>query len=530
MTEAATDTARRAGIPASAPDVSGLLEAFAGLEVVVVGDVIVDAYLGGTASVLSREAPVPVVRVERVTEAAGGAANVAVNLASLGAAVRLVSVVGRDEAVRRLLDLVAHAGVDVGGVVVSADRATVAKRRILAGDQMLVRFDEGTLDPLAAGEEGEVVRGLAERTAGADAVVVADYGGGVMTGRVIASLRGRGRRTGPALVVDAKDPRRYRGVGVLACTPNHEEAAAALGREVRREPADDALGRAAGGGQDERRFEPRAQPGPADRALAFAAAGERLLDLTGAEIAAVTLDRDGAVLLERGRPAHRIYADPVPERCSAGAGDTFTAAFALGLACGGDPAAAAEVAAAAAAVVVAKPGTATCSPAELRLRLLPGGKLVRDVAQLAVEGDRHRREGRRIVFTNGCFDILHRGHVALLNGAKALGDILVVAVNGDASVRRLKGPERPINSLADRTDVLAALSCVDHLVAFDEDRPEELLRALRPDVVVKGGDYSPERVPEAPLIRALGAELRILDAVPERSTTQIVERLRSRAS
>ena len=504
MTEAATDTARRAGSPASAPDVSGLLESFAGLEVVVVGDVIIDAYLGGTASALSREAPVPVVSVERVTEAAGGAANLAVNLASLGAAVRLVSVVGRDEAGRRLLELVAHAGVDVSGVVISPDRATVAKRRILAGDQMLVRFDEGTLEPLAPAQEGEVVRGLAERTAGADAVVVADYGGGVMTGGVIASLRRPDRRAGPALVVDAKDPRRYRGVGVLACTPNHEEAAAALGREVRREPA--------------------------DRALAFAAAGERLLDLTGAEIAAVTLDRDGALLLERGRPAHRIYADPVPERCSAGAGDTFTAAFALGLACGGDPAAVAEVAAAAAAVVVAKPGTATCSPAELRLRLLPGGKLVRDVAQLAVEGERHRREGRRVVFTNGCFDILHRGHVALLNGAKALGDVLVVAVNGDASVRRLKGPERPINSLADRTDVLAALSCVDHLVAFDEDRPEELLRALRPDVVVKGGDYSPERVPEAPLIRALGAELRILDAVPERSTTQIVERLRSRAS
>jgi rfaE bifunctional protein nucleotidyltransferase chain/domain len=178
------------------------------------------------------------------------------------------------------------------------------------------------------------------------------------------------------------------------------------------------------------------------------------------------------------------------------------------------------------AVVVAKPGTATCSPAEVRLKLLPGGKLVPDAERLATEGDRHRREGRRIVFTNGCFDILHRGHVALLNGAKQLGDVLVVAVNGDDSVRRLKGPERPINALADRLEVLAALSCVDHLVAFDEDRPEALLRALRPDVVVKGSDYRADAVPEAPLVRALGAELRILDAVPERSTTRIVERLR----
>jgi rfaE bifunctional protein nucleotidyltransferase chain/domain len=218
----------------------------------------------------------------------------------------------------------------------------------------------------------------------------------------------------------------------------------------------------------------------------------------------------------------------VRERCCTGAGDTFTAAFALGLAAGGDPAAAAEVASAAATVVVAKPGTATCSPAELRLRLrlLPGAKLLPDAARLAAEGERHRREGRRLVFTNGCFDILHRGHVSLLNRAKELGDVLVVAVNGDASVRRLKGAGRPINSLADRTEILAALSCVDHVVAFDEDRPEELLRALRPDVVVKGGDYRPDTVPEAPLIRALGAELRVLDAVPERSTTRIVERLR----
>jgi rfaE bifunctional protein nucleotidyltransferase chain/domain len=220
----------------------------------------------------------------------------------------------------------------------------------------------------------------------------------------------------------------------------------------------------------------------------------------------------------------------VHERCGTGAGDTFTATFALGLAAGGDPAAAAELAAAAATVVVSKPGTATCSPAELRLWLLPGAKLLPDAARLAIQAERHRREGRRIVFTNGCFDILHRGHVTLLNRAKELGDVLVVAVNGDASVRRLKGPTRPINTLVDRTELLAALSCVDHVVAFDDDRPEELLRALRPDVVVKGGDYGPETLPEAPLLRALGAELRILDLVPELSTTRIVERLRPVAS
>jgi D-beta-D-heptose 7-phosphate kinase/D-beta-D-heptose 1-phosphate adenosyltransferase len=334
-------------------------------------------------------------------------------------------------------------------------------------------------------------------------VVVADYGNGVMTDGLVASLPAADRRRGVPIIVDSKDPFRYRAIRPIACTPNFEEAAAALG------------GMAGAGG---------------DRARAVARAAGRLLELSAADIVAVTLDRDGAVLLERGRPPHRVYTHAMRERCCAGAGDTFTAGFALGLAARGDPAAAAEVAAAAAAVVVAKPGTSTCSPAELRLRLRPGGKLLPDAARLAVEAERYRAEGRRIVFTNGCFDILHRGHVTLLNRAKELGDVLVVAVNGDASVERLKGSGRPINSLADRTEVLAALSCVDHLVPFDSDRPEELLRALRPDVVVKGGDYTADTLPERALVRALGAELRILEAVPEHSTTRIVERLRPVAS
>ena len=160
---------------------------------------------------------------------------------------------------------------------------------------------------------------------------------------------------------------------------------------------------------------------------------------------------------------------------------------------------------------------ATRAPLSFKEKILPQEEVFRRYGQ---------PRGGTVVFTNGCFDILHRGHIALLNAAKELGDVLVVALNGDDSVRRLKGPERPINSLGDRVEVLAALSCVDHLVAFDEDRPEELLRALRPDIVVKGGDYSADTVPEAPLVRALGAELRILAQVPERSTTRIVERLR----
>ncbi|HET8586468.1 MAG TPA: D-glycero-beta-D-manno-heptose 1-phosphate adenylyltransferase, partial [Candidatus Limnocylindria bacterium] len=186
---------------------------------------------------------------------------------------------------------------------------------------------------------------------------------------------------------------------------------------------------------------------------------------------------------------------------------------------------AAEIASAAASLVVAKDGTAVCTAAELRDLLTANGAPSGCRARLAAELAEHRRQGRRIVFTNGCFDILHRGHVAYLNRAKALGDVLIVGLNSDESVARLKGPGRPINGLEDRAQVLAALSCVDHIVPFDDATPTELIRRLRPDVYAKGGDYSLDRLPEAPLVRELGGEVQILPLIEDRSTTRIIERI-----
>jgi D-beta-D-heptose 7-phosphate kinase/D-beta-D-heptose 1-phosphate adenosyltransferase len=481
-------------------ELAGLLEGFSGLTVAVVGDAILDAYLDGVAQRLAREAPVPVVEVVGRTEAAGGAANVAVNVAALGARVRLISAVGRDESGESLLEIAAGHRLNLDGIVVSARRRTPAKRRILANGQMVVRFDEGTHGPLAEGEERRMATALTRQLRDADAVIVSDYGYGVVTDALVAGLASR-RSTAP-LVVDGRDVRRFRAARPAVCTPNFREAVATFGL-----PAVEG----------------------AARAPAVAAAAGRILRAVGADAAVVTLDRDGAVVVERDAAPHRVYAEPVRERSSTGAGDTFTAALTLALALSGDAAASAELAAAAATVAVTKPGTATCSPAELRLRLAPGGKLLADVGQLAAEAERHRREGRRIVLANGCFDILHRGHCALLARAKELGDVLVVAVNSDASVRRLKGSGRPINSVTDRIEILAALSSVDHVIVFDEDRPVEVLRALRPDLLVKGADYSADSVPEASLVRALGGEVAIVDLVPERSTTRIVERAAAEA-
>ncbi|MFB3739365.1 MAG: D-glycero-beta-D-manno-heptose 1-phosphate adenylyltransferase, partial [Candidatus Velamenicoccus archaeovorus] len=270
-----------------------------------------------------------------------------------------------------------------------------------------------------------------------------------------------------------------------------------------------------------------ADEGPEARAAWVLARGERLLDATGARIAAVTLDAEGAVVIERHRAPYRTYARPLGQARAAGAGDTFLAAMSLALAAGAGTPGASELASAAAGVVMGKDGTAVCTGDELRTCLSgAAGKVLRP-PELAARLAFARRQGRRIVFTNGCFDLLHRGHVTYLTRAKALGDVLVLGVNSDRSVRELKGPGRPVTPLEDRIEVLAALSCVDHVVAFDEPTPAELIRRVRPDVFVKGGDYTREMLPEAPLVEAFGGAVQILPYVDDRSTTGIIHRIRS---
>jgi D-beta-D-heptose 7-phosphate kinase / D-beta-D-heptose 1-phosphate adenosyltransferase len=305
------------------------------------------------------------------------------------------------------------------------------------------------------------------------------------------------------VVVDSKHLPAYRTVGITAIKPNYAEAAQLL--------------------------DTRPVDGPT-RVDFIATHGDRLLDLTGAQVAAVTLDTDGAILIERGRPPYRTYARPTHHSYAAGAGDTFLSALAMAIAAGADTPAAAEIAAAAAAIVVGKAGTVTCSAQALRAALSVEGKYITKLSRLLAQVELYRQQGHRIVFTNGCFDILHRGHITYLSRAKALGDVLIVGVNADAGVRRLKGPTRPINSLEDRAQVLAALSCVDHLIAFEEETPIQLIRALRPDVFVKGGDYTRASLPEAPVVEQLGGVVHILPYLADQSTTSIIERIHGLAS
>ena len=479
-----------------------VLDALPGAAVLVVGDALLDEYLHGGGTRICREAPVPAVTVHERRPVPGGAGNVAANVAALGGRLRLLSVVGDDTSGQMLTDALVHAGVGVEDLLVEPGRCTVAKRRVMAGEQMLVRLDEGEPAPLDTATRAAVLARLSALYAEADVVIVSDYGYGVLDDDVVAALAALQRATPRVLVVDARDVGRYREVGATAVSPSFDEVRPLLS------PASAAA---------------------ADRADTVVAECERLHAATGAQLLAVTLDRDGAVVCERGRPAYRTWTRPVPHSRACGAGDSFTSALALALGAGADAPVAAELAQAAAQVVTGRDGTSTCSLDDLREHLAETTTRLEPVDALAERVAFHRRQGRRVVFTNGCFDLLHRGHIDLLNRAKALGDVLVVGINSDAGIRELKGPERPINRLEDRAQVLAALSAVDHLVAFDAPTARGLVELLQPDVYVKGGDYTADMVPEAPHVEAYGGQVLILPYVEDRSTTALIERIRGDA-
>ncbi|HEX9116785.1 MAG TPA: D-glycero-beta-D-manno-heptose 1-phosphate adenylyltransferase [Anaerolineae bacterium] len=476
------------------------IQAFGNLHVLVIGDAMLDVYLEGYSDRLCREAPVPVVTITGRRLAPGGAANTAANIASLGGKVTFLSLIGDDADGALLRQALEDAGVGTDDLLANPKRQTIAKRRILAAGQVITRYDEGSTGPVTGEDERALCRRLRRLFPSIDAVVVSDYRYGTVTPRLIETLTELQAASPRVLMVDAKNLQQYRQVGITAVKPNYSEACGLLGVP----PIE----------------------GACARADQLAPHGDRILELTGAALAAVTLDTEGALIFSRDGLPYRTYARPRPDSHAAGAGDTFIAALTLALGAGAETPTAAELASAAAAMVVAREGTTSCSAQELWEHLVAGTKYVASVEQLASRLAPLRQGCHRVVFTNGCFDILHRGHVAYLNQAKSRGDILVLAVNADASVRRLKGPERPINTLEDRVQVLSALSCVDFILSFEEDTPVDLLRTIRPDVYVKGGDYTRESLPEAPVVEEMGGKVEILPYIEARSTSGLIKKIR----
>lgn len=458
----------------------------------VVGDLMLDRYWQGSTSRISPEAPVPVMHVQQSEDRPGGAANVALNLASLGARVSLMGVVGEDEAAQTLRQRLEDESITCEFITVP-DSATTTKLRVVSRNQQLMRLDfEGThegFDPALLLERyRQLLRGV-------DAVVLSDYAKGCL--REVKGLIEAARQAGLPVIVDPKgdDFDKYSHATVI--TPNMMEFEAVCGHS-----------------SDEVDFEQRA---------------EALRERLSLEALLVTRSDKGMSLFRQGFPAlhHPTHAREVYD--VTGAGDTVIASLGAGLAAGLAMHEAMQLANLAAGVVVGKLGTATVSMAELQAAMREHEPLPRGIVeeeQLLDFLERAHASGERVVMTNGCFDILHAGHVAYLSQARALGDRLIVAVNSDESVRLLKGTERPVNGLMQRMAVLAGLESVDWVLPFSEETPQRLICRLLPDVLVKGGDYHPEAIAGGQCVREHGGKVQVLPFVDGCSTSAIIEAIR----
>ena len=472
--------------------------------VLVVGDLMLDSYIWGEVGRVSPEAPVPVVRVVRRTANPGGAGNVMLNLAGLGLRVSAAGWVGGDGSGDRLVDVLGAAGVDTRAVSRWDDRPTVTKTRVVGGHQQVVRVDEEDLRPIPTPCTERFLSAVAGLFRdGLDAVVLSDYSKGTLTPEVCGALIAEANRRGVPVLVDPKgrDFRKYAGATVL--TPNRAELETATGL-------------------------------PASDDASIEQAGNRLRGQLSVGSLVVTRSEQGISVLDASGVRH------FPARARevfdvSGAGDTVISVLAAGMVAGLSLDASIHLANLAAGVVVGKVGTVPIRADELAAALRAEDSLGQSdkVCDLRAARERvaaWRSRGERVVFTNGCYDLLHVGHVTLLEKAGAEGDRLVIGLNSDASVRGLKGESRPVIPQDDRARILAAMRCVDAVVVFDEETPLRLIEALRPDVLVKGGDYSEDQVVGADLVRSWGGDVVLIPVVPGRSTTRIVSLLRGSAA
>jgi D-beta-D-heptose 7-phosphate kinase/D-beta-D-heptose 1-phosphate adenosyltransferase len=470
---------------------------FSHLSILVVGDLMLDRYLWGEVERISPEAPVPVVRLSRETDRVGGAGNVAANLAGLGLRTRLAGQVGTDNAGDVLLAKLEGAGIDVAAIVRTSSRPTITKTRIIGGHQQMLRLDSEQAGDFSPAEQHSLIETVTARLRAEvpAALVLSDYAKGSLSAAVCQALIKAAQAAGVPVFVDPKglDYGKYRGATCL--TPNKREAAEVC---------------AVAGGDTE-------------RLLAGLEAMRRQFDI-------------GHIVLTRGEEGmssigaegvHHFPASAKQVFDVSGAGDTVIAMLAAAYAAGLEQAQACTLANLAAGIVVGKVGTVPIEAGELQQALQQVDSLhqadkIRDLESATGFVAGLRASGKRVAFTNGCFDLLHAGHVTYLEQARKQGDALVVGLNTDRSVRALKGPTRPVIHEDDRARVLAALESVDAVVPFDEDTPLRMIQALRPDVLVKGDDYREEEVVGAAEVKSWGGRIVLIPVVPGRSTSAIL--------
>lgn len=465
----------------------------------VVGDLVLDEYVHGDVSRISPEAPVPVLRHKCRTQTVGGAGNVAANIVSLGGEVRLIGLSGKDEQRGRLLSLCEEYGIPLDGIIASDNRCTTLKTRFLSSAQQVLRYDIEDTDHLDAWEFKETLARTEEAIQASDCVVLSDYGKGIFSGDFPQKVIEVCRRKGVSAVVDPKgnDYRKYQGATVI--TPNRKELREATGLQV-----------------------------DTDEQVVLAA--RKLIGELDIDFILATRSEQGMSVVTATEEYHiRTVAQEVFD--VSGAGDTVVAAMAVGLSKGIPNFEVAVIANAAGGLSVSRQGTTRISAAELQASLINDTRLKISAPKflgwdqtLDIVND-WRAHHLKVGFTNGCFDILHAGHTSSLNAAKAQCDRLVLGLNADASVARLKGPSRPVNPAEDRAEVLSALQAVDAIVLFEEDTPLELIRHLQPDMLFKGADYSIETVVGADVVLANGGKVVLLELLDGRSTTSTLQKL-----
>jgi D-beta-D-heptose 7-phosphate kinase/D-beta-D-heptose 1-phosphate adenosyltransferase len=486
-----------------ADDLAALLQRIAGSRMLCVGDAMLDRSVIGRVERISPEAPVPVLTVTAERERPGGAANVALNAVALGASMALVAVIGDDPAGLKLSTLIgAEPGIDAA-LIAETGRPTTVKTRCIAQGQQMLRLDRETVEPPSAASRAALLQQATGRLAGSGALVLSDYGKGMLADGVAETLIAAAKAQTVPVLVDPRGPAwgRYRGAALV--TPNRRELAEAAGA-------------------------------PTPTPVAVIEAARRLIAAHDLGAVLVTLSEDGVLLIRSESEPLHFPAAAREVYDVTGAGDTVIAALAAAIAAGIGLEAAADLANRAAAVVVGRVGTAVARPAEILgladgndMPLAAAGKVVRlDQALARIEEWRGR--GLAIGFTNGCFDLLHAGHVALLAAARHACGRLVVAINDDAAVARLKGSGRPIHRVERRAAVLAALAAVDLVIVFAEDTPLRLVEAIRPQILIKGADWRRDQVVGAELVERHGGRVLLVPLIGGEGTTATIARLRER--
>ncbi len=464
----------------------------------VIGDLMLDRYLIGEVERISPEAPVPVVLLKQENERAGGAANVAANLSLLGIRTTMAGIIGDDAEGRDLLDMLRELNID-SAIVTSQQRPTVTKTRILGGHQQMMRLDKESRLAFTESENNalheQISQAIAQKP---DVIILSDYAKGVLSDALCQAVIAQAKALGIPVLVDPKGRDYTKYQGATALTPNKKETSEACGIDAM----------------------------DTDRLLQAAA---DLRDHLGLVFLAVTRGEEGISLLEQNETIH-IPAAAKQVFDVSGAGDTVIATLAAGLVHGLSHRQAFELANIAAGIVVGKVGTVPVNREELLAELISQDSVeqadkICELETLLGRVRQWRQQKKRIVFTNGCFDLLHAGHVTYLEAARKTGDKLILGLNTDRSVSALKGPSRPVIHEADRARVLAALEAVDAVILFDEDTPLQLIDAIRPDVIVKGSDYSEDQVVGGKEVKSWGGKVALIDIVPGRSTSNIIEKL-----